>query len=105
MVWFSVHTAWGFVVGLTPSPRIGTALVTRVTTPSFLAVRSPPPQPAGRARDVLEAVLCMMGVFDTTWVRMRQFLGQRGDRPPPVRGTQGGPASRVALVVAFGEFT
>eukprot|EP00075_Anas_platyrhynchos_P034676 XP_027323929.1 LOW QUALITY PROTEIN: cytoplasmic dynein 2 heavy chain 1 [Anas platyrhynchos] len=31
-------------------------------------------------RDILEGVLQLMGIFDTSWVSMKQFLGKRGVR-------------------------
>eukprot|EP00756_Hemistasia_phaeocysticola_P023549 Hpha_TRINITY_DN15900_c0_g17::TRINITY_DN15900_c0_g17_i1::g.73779::m.73779/K10414/DYNC2H, DNCH2; dynein heavy chain 2, cytosolic len=34
--------------------------------------------PPAAIRDVLEGVLCLMGIYDTTWGSMRKFLGQRG---------------------------
>jgi len=34
-----------------------------------------PPDPI---RDVLEGVLCVMGIYDTSWISMKRFLGQRG---------------------------
>ena len=34
--------------------------------------------PPEAIRDVLEAVLCVMGIFDTSWISMKKFLAQRG---------------------------
>eukprot|EP01062_Namystynia_karyoxenos_P045109 TRINITY_DN3342_c0_g5_i1.p1 TRINITY_DN3342_c0_g5~~TRINITY_DN3342_c0_g5_i1.p1 ORF type:complete len:4328 (+),score=2117.78 TRINITY_DN3342_c0_g5_i1:233-13216(+) len=34
--------------------------------------------PPAAIRDVLEGVLCLMGIYDTSWGSMRKFLGQRG---------------------------
>ncbi|CAG5115632.1 unnamed protein product, partial [Candidula unifasciata] len=38
------------------------------------ALRAPPDV----IRDILEGVLCLMGIFDTSWVSMKSFLAKRG---------------------------
>ena len=38
------------------------------------SLRAPP----DAIRDILEGVLQLMGIFDTSWVSMRSFLAKRG---------------------------
>ena len=38
------------------------------------SLRAPPET----IKDILEGVLCLMGIQDTSWANMKSFLGRRG---------------------------